>query len=187
MGSILSGGTIIEVRSTFTVVQWMFTGEIQWTVNLYWSSERSDGKPLPHLLKSRIAITMMMMSTTARTGPMTQSISGFSILRCTWLSSTTMRSEYGLDEKVRYREREIKFVLVQSNNIHNSYGWPGANKSLFGYDASLEIKMNVAKVSVPLSWYSADILAVLRTYKLFSVVIIYKNAIIFLFYISLYF
>lgn len=63
----------------------------------------------------------------------------------------------------REREGERKFVLVQSNNIYNSYGWPGANKSLFGCDASLEIKIKKAKVSVSLLWHLADILAVLRT------------------------
>ncbi len=57
-------------------------------------------------------MTMMTMSTTARTGPITQSISGCSTLGCiTCLSCRTMGSEYGLAEKVRYRE---SIVLIKN-------------------------------------------------------------------------
>lgn len=81
----------------------------------------SDGKTLAHLLKSRMAMTMMMMSTTARTGPITQSISGWST-GIGFLSCTMMGSEYGLAEKVRYRERKSELVHRESNKLHNNYG-----------------------------------------------------------------
>lgn len=54
-----------------------------------------------HLLKSRIAMTMMMMRMTASTGPITHSISGSSVCRVIPLwSFTTMGSENGLAANV---------------------------------------------------------------------------------------
>lgn len=72
-----------------------------------------------HLLKSRIAMTMMMMRMTARTGPITHSISGSSVCRDIPLwSFTMMGSENGLAANVlccKWPEDDTEWVQILSS------------------------------------------------------------------------
>lgn len=76
-----------------------------------------------HLLKSRIAMTMMMMRMTASTGPITHSISGSSVCRVTPLRGfTTMGSENGLAANVLCGERPRGRSRISSQ----SPPWPAS-------------------------------------------------------------
>lgn len=69
-----------------------------------------------HLLKRMMAMTMLTMSTTARTGPITHNISGDSTVRGKMPLSTITGSEYGLDENTRCRNTRRKET---KNNLHS--------------------------------------------------------------------
>lgn len=81
---------------------------LQSKVSLQFNLTQTEKKWLStasYFLKSRMAMTMMMMRTTANTGPMTHNISGCSIpwaiLVVTWIGS-----EYGLAENVICKGKE---------------------------------------------------------------------------------
>lgn len=74
-----------------------------------------------HLLKSKIAMTMMMMRMTASTGPITHSISGSSWgCRITPLSFTMKGSENGLAENVLCWKRSETPELLLSHKLQQT-------------------------------------------------------------------